>query len=202
MTVPGEADNPAAALANAVWGMREAVALSSTALKKAEAWAASNGTGEPSGEPLELAGNEPVEQEPWQEQQGVTKGGLSYKTKFVPLGDNDYLHFESLSDSEGNDPDVESVREQYGLDYPHEVLWGRGPRTTEPFSGKFDVTGEGKAGQMISHASQALRELVDRYKPVSVEFSAHEPSRQKAYSPHDAEAGPGRHRRWRVRLSP
>ena len=36
MTVPGEADNPAAALANAVWGMREAIALSSTALKKAE----------------------------------------------------------------------------------------------------------------------------------------------------------------------
>ena len=25
---------------------------------------------------------------------------------------------------------------------------------------------------MISHASQALRELVHRYKPVSVEFSA------------------------------
>ena len=76
-------------------------------------------------EPLELAGNEPVEQEPWQEQPGVAKGGLSYKTKFVPLGDNDYLHFESLSDSEGNDPDIESVREQYGLDYPHEVLWAR-----------------------------------------------------------------------------
>ena len=38
VTVHGQADNPAAALANAVWGMREAVALSSTALKKAEGW--------------------------------------------------------------------------------------------------------------------------------------------------------------------
>ena len=39
VTVPGNADNPAAAMANAVWGMREAVALSSAALRKAEEWA-------------------------------------------------------------------------------------------------------------------------------------------------------------------
>ena len=36
VTVDGQAENPAAAMANAVWGMRDAIALSATALKKAE----------------------------------------------------------------------------------------------------------------------------------------------------------------------
>ena len=183
VTVPGETENPAAALANAIWGMRDAIALSSTALKKAEAWAASNGTGDPSGEPLKLAGNEPVEQEPWQEHPDYLQGELGYKTKTVPLGDDDYLRFEALSSREGEDPDLEEVRAAHGLEYPHEVMWMRGPDKTDAFGGRTDITGEGKAGQMLSHATHALRELVHHYKPVSVEFSAaaDEPSRQKAY---------------------
>ncbi len=121
--VPGETENPAAALANAIWGMRDAIALSSTALKKAEAWAASNGTGDPSGEPLELAGNEPVQQEPWKEHPDYLQAELGYKTKTVPLGDDDYLRFEALSSREGEDPDLEEVRAAHGLEYPHEVMW-------------------------------------------------------------------------------
>ncbi len=63
VTVDGQAENPAAALANAVWGMREAIALSSTALEKAEAAERGRGErergrrGEREAEPLELAGH-------------------------------------------------------------------------------------------------------------------------------------------------
>ena len=80
MTVPGETENPAAALANAVWGMREAIALSSTALKKAEAWAAASG-GQSSDGPLALADIEPMSQEPW-----THLPETSYKT--VDLGEH------------------------------------------------------------------------------------------------------------------
>ncbi len=176
VTVPGETENPAAALANAIWGMRNAIALSSTALEKAAALYAG-------GDSLKLAGNEPVQQEPWQEHPDYLQGELGYKTKTVPLGDDDYLRFEALSSREGEDPDLEEVRAAHGLEYPHEVIWTRGPEDSEAFGGRTDITGQGQAGAMLSHAAHALRELVHRYKPVSVEFSAaaDEPSRQKAY---------------------
>src|SRR5208282_2587774 len=144
-------------------------------------WSGFHMPGRFSNEPLELAGSEAVEQPPWQEDPHFVHGDLGYKTKVAPLGDDDYLHFEALADREGKDPDIESVRAEHGLDYPHEVLWSRGPGGTSAAGGRFDITGEGKAGQLISHASQALRELVHRYRPVSIEFSAHEPSREKAY---------------------
>jgi len=195
VTVPGSADNPAAAMANAVWGMREAVALSSTALRKAEEWAkgeypakagplamaGNEGEEEQDGKPLELAGTEPVEQEPWQEDPNFKSGVLGYKTKSVPLGDKDYLNFESLTNREGEDPDIEDVRSANNLDYPHEVLMSRAQGRAGGANGRFGITGQGKAGQIISHSAQALRGLINRYKPVSVEFSAAEPSRMKAY---------------------
>ena len=94
VTVPGETENPAAALANAIWGMRDAIALSSTALEKATALHAG-------GEPLELAGSDPIDQPPWQEEPRFQQGGLGYKTKVVSLGGDDQLKFESLSDQGG-----------------------------------------------------------------------------------------------------
>ena len=75
--------------------------------------------------------------------------------------------------------------EEHDLDYPHEVAWGRGPASGRDEEGaalkRYDITGQGKAGQMISHATHALSDLVNRYRPVSVEFSGLEPSRKKAY---------------------
>ena len=135
-----------------------------------------------SNEPLELAGSEPVEQESWQEDPRFTHGVLGFKRKSVQLGDRDWLNFEGLENREDDDPDVAEIVSAHGLSHPHEVLWSRGPeKGGEVAGGRFDVTGEGKAGQMVSHATHALRELVDRYKPVSIEFSGHEPSRQKVY---------------------
>ena len=88
MTVSGEADNPAAAMANAVWGMREAIALSGTALKKAEGLHA----------PLELAGDDPVQQEPVGGSAARRPRRLGLQDKDCAPGDNDYLHFEALED--------------------------------------------------------------------------------------------------------
>ncbi|MEI8375681.1 MAG: hypothetical protein WCJ35_22900 [Planctomycetota bacterium] len=129
--------------------------------------------------PLELAGSEPVEQEPWQEDPNFRSGILGYKTKSVPIGDNDHLRFEALV-NRGDDDDLNDVRDENDLDYPHEVLMSRGT-SKRGMNGRFSITGQGKSGQVISHISQALRELVNNQKPVSVEFSADEPSRQKAY---------------------
>ena len=139
---------------------------------------------------LELAGSEPVEQEPWVENPRFLTGSMGYKTKLAPLGGDDYLHFEAMEDREGNnregsggdDAALHDIAEENGLSHPHEVLWGRGPKsTTGSAHGRFGVTGEGKAGLVLSHATHALHELVRRYRPVSVEFSGREPSREKAY---------------------
>ena len=103
--------------------------------------------------------------------------------KHVPLGENDYLNFESFinRDADAQDPEQEQVRREHDLDHPHEVLWSRSSHPAPAGDGRFEVTGQGKAGPMLSHATHALRELVDEHRPVSIEFSAKEPSRIKAY---------------------
>ncbi len=58
----------------------------------------------------------------------------------------------------------------------------RGP-TRDATSGTLRMNKQGKAMQMMSHSAQAVRELVNRFRPVAVEWSAagDEPSRQDAY---------------------
>ena len=58
------------------------------------------------------------------------------------------------------------------------------PRELEFGSGEFSdtsVNGRGHAGEVLSHARQALNELLQEHRPAAVTFTAVKPSRQKAY---------------------
>ena len=286
VTVDGQAEQPAAALANAVWGMREAIALSSTALERATGGhgdAETRGRGGaaaplqlagsaekakrcdycyrpathilthpgylakrgPTGggrtvkitvaacdehancanyldhaqrpdaqiilpaslpEPLELAGTESVQQPPWQEepqyrqptnwdpdQDPDDEPDPDYEvgpelTKIVPIGERDALHFRATpTESKASlvqqyGPQADAVRREHALDYPHEFAFGR--KKVEPVRNsalRYNVTGQGQAGLIMSHAVHAVRDLLQTRRPMIVSFTAAEPSRQAVY---------------------
>jgi len=146
-----------------------------------------SGSGMQSGEPLELAGSEPVEQQPWQEF-GIGGGDSPIKYKYVSLHDGpgpapedaDTLYFEAAPSRKA---DALSRRTQlmHDLDYPHMVTFSRGAGRDGASSGSFDITGQGKAGRVFSHAMHAIRELAIDYRPMDMHFTAAEDSRVNAY---------------------
>ena len=126
-------------------------------------------------EPLELAGRDPVEQEPWKVQNNM---GEPWKVKTVRIGEgpDDILHFMAAPRKPPEfTPELEEIQEQHGLDDPHSLTVLRGRRM------RYNITGEGKAPQFLSHGHHAIRELLQEHRPVSVTFSAEEPSRQRLY---------------------
>ena len=180
MTISGETENPAAALANAVWGMREAVALSSTALKKAVAWAAGGGQSDDGGEPLALADIEPMSQQPW-----THLPETSYKT--VDLGEHvtgtpDKMDFyctqQKRMDSPENDQ-VDQIAAEHGLSPAYRFGFSR----TDPQTGHYSqrLTGGGKLGEVYSHVAHALDTFLTEKRPYELSFTALEPKRAKAY---------------------
>ena len=69
-----------------------------------------------------------------------------------------------------------------GVDYPHHVNFMRGEGKSGASDGTFEITGEGKAGTILSHAVHAIKELARNYNPMDIHFTAAEPSRVKAYA--------------------
>ena len=186
----------------------EMASIPSTTIRRApnapdDSLAADNETDneeDPGEEPLSLAGTEPIEQPAWEEDPRFRRGSISYMRKHVPLDEaaDDWLHFEAMGNREENEPEIESVMQEHDLDTPHEVLMGRGPKDAEPFNSRMDITGQGKQSEVMRHMSQALRELIHEYKPVSTEFSASEPIAYQGVLPHDAKACQRRRRQRQV----
>ena len=63
------------------------------------------------------------------------------------------------------------------------------------------ITGTGHANEVMSHATQAMRELLEENRPAGVVFTAKEPSRRKLYehvlrrfNQHAEDFGDGRYR--------
>ena len=48
--------------------------------------------------------------------------------------------------------------------------------------GDFDITKQGRAGEILSHSAQAIKELARDHRPMDIHFSAAEPSRVNAYA--------------------
>ena len=138
-----------------------------------------------SNEPLELAGTEPVEQEPWQEF-GMGGGDSPLKYKYVPLHEGhepeDTLYFEAAPQVRIYTPEKMRTRVRNNLDWPHHIEFKRGPGEEGASSGSYDITHQGKAGKVLSHAVHAIRELAKEYRPMDMHFTAVEDSRLKAYT--------------------
>ena len=128
---------------------------------------------------MELAGTEPVEQEPWQPK--ANDEGMSIKN--VPLGEHDRLYMEAYARpdylEEEYDPSGVEIRKANNLAPTHNFQFKRfqGPNDT---TGSMDITGGGKAGLVISHMTQAIRDLLAK-RPMSVYFTGSGPSRMKTY---------------------
>ncbi len=141
-----------------------------------------------SNEPLELAGTEPVEQEPWQEY-GIGGGESPIKYKFVSLHDGpgpapadaDTLFFQATPQVKIDTRERMRPRVENNLDWPHYVDFRRGEGQEGASSGSFDITNEGKASKILSHAVHAISELGREYRPADIHFTAAEDSRVKAY---------------------
>ena len=126
-----------------------------------------------------LAATDPVEQPPWESE--WEDDPHSQLTKDIPLPNessdepgHDFIHFSAYRLYR---PEIqnEPVRQEYGLGHPFGVSFGRGPEQN------MDITGEGKAGRIISHFAQALRELLNEHRPLSVHFTGTTPSHIHAY---------------------
>ena len=136
-------------------------------------------------EPLELAGTEEVEQEPWRE------GGYSHDVprernlqKSVPLGDGTVLNFKAnpVDDSMLHwvyGSDVDKIRRSLGPS--HNFDFSRDKEGEEPVVPNYGITGQGKAAKTMSHALKAVTELLQKRRPLILYFKAAEESRQRAY---------------------
>ena len=141
--------------------------------------------------PLELAATDPVQQPPWDEY-GMGGGETPIKSKYVSLHDGpatpeflkhhaDTLYFEAAP-SPYLDRQARFLQIAHGLDYPHQIGFSRGEGHAGAAMGSFDVTGQGKAAQVLSHAAHAIKELARDYRPMDMHFTAAEGSRVRAYA--------------------
>ena len=107
-----------------------------------------------SNEPLELAGTEPVEQEPWQEY-GIGGGESPIKYKFVSLHDGpgpapadaDTLFFQATPQVKIDTRERMRPRVENNLDWPHYVDFRRGEGQEGDFVGQFRYYQRGQGFQ-------------------------------------------------------
>ena len=138
-------------------------------------------------EPLELAGSEPVPQQPWQEAGGSNAPPLKYKYVALHKGpgpappDADTIYLEAAPQTRLGEQ-AERTRVSNELDYPHYVGFKRGEGEEGAKHGSYDITGQGKAAEIMSHAVRAIRELAEKYRPMEMHFVAMQPSRTRAYA--------------------
>jgi hypothetical protein len=140
--------------------------------------ALNNETVEAHGDDLGLAGTEPVEQPPWREP--YTGADSHYKQ--VRLGPRDYATF-NMYPVFGRSP-IEGEHEaeqEHGLESPREFTFTRSEGPTE--YGTMDIAGQGQAGHVMSHATEALHDYLTHHRPSYVKIGAYNinGSRAKLY---------------------
>jgi len=152
------------------------------ARKKTAEWFSNQGNLPPgmvamAGEPLELAATEMVDQPDWEPSddenhpQGIIKDIPLGGTDRIRITANPYMHL---------DEGTESARNQHGMAYPHSIGFTRHDGPDDP--GTDEITGGGKAGAILSHASMAIAELLHANPPpMSLHFAARGKSRNRAY---------------------